>query len=365
MAGVTYKCLNCGSYLRFRPELQKWKCDSCDSEYDEKTLLEKAAEYEHDHEHDHEHEHAEETAGRQETAGDAGDSAHSQVMYHCPSCGSAVITDETTVATNCYYCGNPVILEGKLTDDMRPDKALPFTISREMAVDRFMQWVRKKRFVPKGFFAKELVSNLKGVYYPHFVTDCDVDGTFEGEGQNTSVAQTTNYTITTTQHFHFRRRADIAFNRLMRPALKSTDRKLSDGIHPFPLDDMKPFSGAYLAGFLAERRDVGMEEATADIPGELEGYVKPLLSPTLHYSTYQGSAQAVVKNQQSQYVLLPTWIISYHREGDKEPYYYAMNGCTGTVCGKLPIARGKLYLAGGLLAAACFGLYCLAAYFLF
>ncbi|MBN1777747.1 MAG: TFIIB-type zinc ribbon-containing protein [Clostridiales bacterium] len=350
MAGVTYQCPNCGSYLRFRPELQRWKCDSCDSEFNEETLLEKAAEYEHDH--DHAHEHAQEEAA-------------AQVVYHCPSCGSAVITDETTVATHCYYCHNPVVLEGKLTRDMRPEKALPFAISKEMAVERFMQWVGKKRFVPKGFFAREQVKNIQGVYYPHFVTDCEVDGSYEGEGRNTSIAQTPQYTITTTQHFRFRRRADINFKRLMRPALKSADRKLSDGIHPFPLETMKPFSGAYLAGFLAERRDIGKDEATADIREELEGYVRPLLSPTLNYMSHSGTTEAKIKQKHSQYVLLPTWVISYHREGDKAPYYFAMNGCTGTVCGKLPVSKGKLLLTGGLLSAACFVVYGLAAYFLF
>ncbi|HPJ02131.1 MAG TPA: hypothetical protein PKU80_04770 [Candidatus Limiplasma sp.] len=366
MAGVTYQCLNCGSYLRFRPELQLWKCDSCDSEYDEKTLLQMAAKHEHDHDHDHEHDHAQEHAHEQGAEAAAKDAeGTSQVIYHCPSCGSAVITDETTVATHCYYCHNPIVLEGKLTDDLRPEKALPFTISKEMAVDRFMQWVSKKRFVPTGFFAKEQVKNIQGVYYPHFVTDCEVDGTYEGEGTNTSITQTVNYTVTTTQHFHFKRRADIQFKRLMRPALKSADRKLSDGIHPFPLDNMKEFSGAYLAGFLAERRDIDKQDATADIQGEIDGYIRPLLAPTLHYTAHVGNTDADVKKMNSQYVLLPTWVISYHREGDKEPYYFAMNGCTGTVCGKLPIARGKLWLAGGILSAALFGAYSLMAYFLF
>jgi len=350
LAGVTYQCPSCGSYLRFRPELQKWKCDSCDSEYDEETLLKKAAE------HAREHAHAQ-TAEQAEGA--------AQVIYHCPSCGSAVMTDETTVATHCYYCHNPVVLEGKLTADLRPEKALPFTISKEMAVERFMQWVGKKRFVPTGFFAREQVKNIQGVYYPHFVTDCEVDGSYEGEGRNTSVAQTPQYTVTTTQHFKFKRRADISFKRLMRPALKATDRKLSDGIHPFPLEEMKPFSGAYLAGFLAERRDIDQEEATADIQEELSDYIRPLLSPTLNYMSHSGSTEAKLKHKHSQYVLLPTWVISYHREGDKAPYYFAMNGCTGTVCGKLPISKGKLLLSGGLLSAVCFCAYCLAAYFLF
>ena len=52
-------------------------------------------------------------------------------------------------------------------------------------------------------------------------------------------------------------------------------------------------------------------------------------------------------------------------KGQEEPYYYAMNGRTGEVCGKLPINKGKLRLYGLGLAAACFVVYCVAAYFLF
>ena len=42
MAGVTFKCLNCGNSLKFNPDDQKWKCDFCGSIFDEQTLLAKA-----------------------------------------------------------------------------------------------------------------------------------------------------------------------------------------------------------------------------------------------------------------------------------------------------------------------------------
>ena len=150
----------------------------------------------------------------------------------------------------------------------------------------------------------------------------------------------------------------------MRPALKSADRKLSDGIHPFPLEEVKPFSGAYLSGFLAERRDLNAEEATADIEGELSGYVSPLLTQTVHYTSYSGASSARMKDKKCKYVLLPTWVLTYAKSGEKEPYYYAMNGRTGEVCGKLPINMGKLRLYGLGLAALCFAVYCVIAYFL-
>ena len=372
MAGVTYKCPNCGSYIAFNPDNQKWKCDSCGSVYDEKTLLAKAEAYQQEAEAEHaqaeqEHNHAHAAAEAEPAAGgnapeaDTGD----QVVYHCPSCGSEIMTDATTVATQCYYCHNPVVLQGKLTADMKPDEVLPFAISREKGVEQFMRWVAKKKFVPSGFFARDQIQQMQGVYYPHFVTKCVVDGRYEGEGLRSTVVDSGQYIVTTTEHFAVTRRADITFHNVMRPALKSTDRKLSDGIHPFPLDDVKPFSGAYLSGFLAERRDLNVAEATADVQEELTGYVSPLLTQTVHYTTYSGSATAALKDSQSKYVLLPTWVLTYQKNGEKEPYYYAMNGRTGAVCGKLPIAKGKLRLFGLGLAAACFAVYCMAAYFLF
>ena len=109
MAGVTYKCTNCGGPVSFAPDLQKWSCAFCKSQFTEKDLLPKADAY------------AQEAAQEaRSAAGDAdgkpGDAQTSQgreecraaqqdqVAYHCPSCGSQVMTDATTVATHCYYC---------------------------------------------------------------------------------------------------------------------------------------------------------------------------------------------------------------------------------------------------------------------
>ncbi len=363
MAGVTYSCPNCGSYLAFNPDLQKWKCNSCGSIFDEQTLLKRAAEYQQQAEQQKAAEHAHEAPAPEPAQPEQ--NTGSQVVYHCPACGSEIITDETTVATSCYYCHNPVVLEGKLTADMKPDQVLPFSISEEKAVDGFLKWVSKKRFVPKGFFARDQIKQMEGVYYPHFISDCIVDGTYEGEGRRSTVVDTGRDIITTTEHYAVHRRGMITFQNVMRPALKSEDRKLSDGIHPFPLEDVKPFSGAYLAGFVAERRDMTEDEATADVESELTNYVTPLLTESVHYNSVSGSSTASLVDKECRYTLLPTWVLTYVKTGQKVPYYYAMNGRTGEVCGKLPLNKTKLRLWGLGLAAGCFILYCAAAYFLF
>lgn len=238
MAGITYKCPSCGGYLNFDPDGGQWKCPFCHSTFQEDQLL----------------------TGEGERTGERPDTASekdgAQVTYHCPSCGSQIVTDETTVATHCYYCHSPVVLQGKLTDDMRPDGVLPFAIDQQKATTSFMDWVRRKRFVPKGFFSEQQVREMTGVYYPHFVTDCEAEGAIDGEGRQVSVAETPKYIITSTRHYHVRREGRFSFRGIMRPALSSANRKLSDGIHPFPLENAKPFAGAYLSGFVAERRDL-------------------------------------------------------------------------------------------------------------
>lgn len=343
MAASTYKCPSCGGYLAFDPDTQKWKCPFCDSILDEKDVLEK------------------EPSAEQQPA----EGGH-QVMYRCQSCGSEIMTDETTVATHCYYCHSPVVLEGKLTSDMRPDSVLPFSIDKEKAVASFMDWVRSKRYVPKAFFKEAQIESMTGVYYPHFIADCEVEGSVEGEGRNVSVINSPNYITTKTDHYRVRREADLTFRSIMRPALSKANRKLSDGIHPYPLKEMKPFSDAYLTGFLAERRDIDAESIQTDIEQEVAGYVQPLLSDTVHYESQSLRAAARVKTLKTRYVLLPTWVLTYPNKQKKDdPYYYAMNGRTGEICGKLPIDRKKLNLTALGFGAAVFAAACMLCYFLF
>ena len=73
MAGVTYKCPNCGAYLTFDPDSQQWKCPFCSSAFPETELKGKAE------------------AFQKEADKEAEQSSGAQVVYHCPSCGSEIM----------------------------------------------------------------------------------------------------------------------------------------------------------------------------------------------------------------------------------------------------------------------------------
>ena len=138
MSPVTYKCPNCGGPLTFDAAKQLFDCDYCRGEFSEQYLVQK-----------------EQAAARQKADAEqaalteqAEQAEQQEVVYNCPSCGAELVTSETTAATFCYYCHNPVVLTGRLEKALQPDQVLPFAVPREQAVEKFLAWCRGKRFVP-------------------------------------------------------------------------------------------------------------------------------------------------------------------------------------------------------------------------
>lgn len=65
---------------------------------------------------------------------------------------------------------------------------------------------------------------------------------------------------------------------------------------------------------------------------------------------YVEEYHASTEREKWQYMLLPAWVMTYQYHG--ETYYYAVNGQTGKVCGRLPLSKARLaILFGGVTAA--------------
>ena len=65
------------------------------------------------------------------------------------------MTDDTTAATRCYYCHNPVVLTDRLSGEFHPDGVVPFTVSRDEALAAFRKFIGKRKFVDRRFFSDE------------------------------------------------------------------------------------------------------------------------------------------------------------------------------------------------------------------
>ena len=205
MSVITYKCPNCGGGLEFDPSGQNYKCSYCLSEFTQETLYE-----------------AEKVKSREQNAAetDSGDDARSQpVLYTCPSCGAEIVADETTTASFCYYCHNPVVLAGKMTGGYHPDFVIPFAIDREKTVEIFTQWIGKKKYVPKAFYSPDQIEKISGVYFPYWLYSCSVDGKLDAEGTKIKTWVMGNIRYTETQKFKVDRSGRMRVEHVTRNAV--------------------------------------------------------------------------------------------------------------------------------------------------
>ncbi len=340
MPAFTYKCPSCGNALKYEPNGDSFACDFCQSHFDKAyldTLSDKAY-------------------GQEKKRG-ALDyrPGEEEFLFSCPSCGAELVTSETTAATQCYYCHNPVVIVGRLDEAFRPDALLPFKYDKDQAKSRFFKWIRNKKYVPKEFIAESSVERLAGVYYPYWLADYEASASFTGEGQIVTHSVTAKYNITTTKYYSVSRDADISFRNVERSALQKADRKLADAVHPYDTQGLVDFSPSYLSGFMAEKRDIAKDAIKGSVEEELKGYAQPLITSNTPYTSLVGSTSVQLKGNRYRYTLLPAYVMTYRGEKGNM-YYYAMNGQTGEVCGVLPVDMKKLILHGGVLAAAVCGI---------
>ncbi len=312
MAVITYKCPNCGGDLRFDPESQRFKCEYCRSDFSQDEVEQMAPD--------------------------------SALLYHCPNCGAEIVTDETTTATFCYYCHNPVVLSGKMQGEYRPDLVIPFAIDREKAIEIFSGWIGRKKYIPKEFYSPEQIETMTGIYFPYWMFDCQVEGKLSAEATKLKTWVSGSVQFVQTETFDVSRAGQMPVEHVTRNALKKANRQLVEGVLPFEMEGIKPFSMGYLSGFQAENRDMERQEFTAEVEQEVREFAADSLKRDIgaYDSVKVRSQSAEIQNPKWSYTLLPVWTLTYKDEKNDKIYYFACNGQTGKVCGELPVDNGRL-----------------------
>lgn len=82
------------------------------------------------------------------------------------------------------------------------------------------------------------------------------------------------------------------------------------------------------------------------------------------YSVVTGKQSSFsIKSEQYAYMLLPVWLLTY-KALDGAKYYFAMNGQTGEIHGRLPVDMVKLSAFAGALGGSLFVIVLALLYFL-
>lgn len=353
---VNYKCPACTGPLHFVGSSGKLECDYCGSVFDvaeieaQQKPKEEAAAAAFQQQHQHQAQQAAEAAQFAAEGWDASQltdqwGAEGQGMraYNCPSCGAELICDETTAATSCPYCGNNTIVPGQFSGTLKPDLILPFKLDKEAAVSALKKHYQGKRFLPKRFSDQNHIQEIRGIYVPFWLFDGAADADVMFEATRSHSHRQGKYEVTTTEHYNVHRAGSLAFEKVPVDASSKIPDDHMDSIEPFDYSELRPFSTAYMPGFLADKYDVSAGDCIARADDRCETSVLNALSDTVHgYETVTPLNHEVLLHRGKVfYAMLPVWLLSTKWK-DKD-YLFAMNGQTGKLVGDLPVDRGRFW----------------------
>ena len=332
---TNYQCPACTGPLHFDGATGRLKCDYCGSSF---TVQEIEALY--DDKLD-----AAEAAGvaaqSAPAAEDSADWTDGLRAYNCPSCGAELLCDETTAATSCPYCGNPTVVPSQFHGLLKPDYVLPFKLDKKDAIAALKRYYQGKRLLPRAFSAQNHIEEVKGVYVPFWLYDGQVKADIRYAATRTRSFRSGQYQITETEHFQVRRAGTLEFQRIPADGSSKMPDAHMDAIEPFDYSELKPFSTAYLPGFLADIYDVPSEKtaqrasaracrtAEAEFNATVSGYAT--CTPT--------ESDVSMPRIKARYALLPVWLLSTQWNG--KSFLFAMNGQTGKLIGDLPVSPGR------------------------
>ena len=341
---TNHQCPACTGPLNFNPQTGKLGCEFCGSEFE---LAEIEALYQEKEESAVEaHEKAESKAGEWDLSGlsqDWGADAAGMKTYSCPACTAELICDETTAATSCPYCGNPTVVPGQFSGSLKPDFVIPFKHSKDEAIKALKKHYQKRFFLPRAFTANNQLQKIQGVYVPFWLFDGEAEGDVFFKATRSHTKKRGDYEIIETKHFNCKRSGSVAFEKVPVDASAKMPDDYMESLEPFDYGELKPFSTAYLPGFLADKYDVSVEDSQERADKRCaESLALELKTTVLGYETVSEISRIIKLNRgKVHYALLPVWLLNTKWNG--KDYLFAMNGQTGKLVGDLPMDKGKFW----------------------
>ncbi len=331
---LEYKCPCCGGSIEFNSDLQQMKCPYCDTVFDVETLKD------YDNELKNEKEKEDNMSWDTSVSGEWQDGeTNGMYVYTCNSCGGEIIAEETTGATQCPYCGNPVVMSRQFSGDLRPDYVIPFKLDKKAAKEKLQQHLTGKRLLPKLFKDENHIDEIKGVYVPFWLFDADADADIRYKATKVRSWRSGDYRYVETSYFSVLRSGNIAFENVPADGSEKITDDLMESIEPFDYSQAVDFQTAYLSGFLADKYDVTANQVVDRINKRVKNSTEQAFASTVngYTSVTPEHSNVHIANGKAKYALFPVWILNTTWEGNR--YTFAMNGQTGKFVGNLPVDK--------------------------
>ncbi|MGI6765688.1 MAG: hypothetical protein ACOX4R_00575 [Lentihominibacter sp.] len=331
---IEYKCPNCGGAIAFNIATQNLKCPFCDTEYElealkayDDSLKKEADDFVWNTE-----------AGGQWTEGETA----GLKVYICQSCAGEIVGDDTLGSSRCPYCDSTIVMKEQFAGDLKPDYVIPFKLEKEEAKKAFAEHLLGKKLLDRRFVDENKIDEIKGVYVPFWLFDTALDADVSYKCSNSKSSRSGDYIITKTDYYLCNVEGSMGFDRIPVDGSSKMADDLMESLEPFDSSDAVPFQTAYMAGYMANRYDVELEESIDNINRRVKGSAEDVfMDQVTGFETKTVSSSRIkLKDSESKYALYPIWTLKINWKG--KLYTFAMNGQTGKFVGdQLPENKAK------------------------
>ena len=268
----------------------------------------------------------------------------------CESCGAVVQFSGTITSKQCAYCDSPIQLENAYEAPHRipVDGVLPFAVDRDSAFANLRKWVQSRWFAPNEFKRRGVQGKFNGLYIPFWTFDAMTVTNYTGQRGD-------NYTVTTGSGKNRRTEIRIRwswvsgrikrfFDDVLVVASGGLPEQRINDLEPWPLKKCEPFKRDYLAGFLARKYDIDLDEGFLTARNRIDEAIERDIRSNI------GGDHQIIDSVNTNYsamtykhLLLPLWMLTYRYH--EKPYQVVVNAATGEVQGDRPYIWIKITLA--------------------
>ena len=329
---LIYKCPCCDGAIEFDSTSQKLKCPFCDTEFDVNTIEEYNNEINSNNTDDL-------NWTNFSTDDWIDDDSDNIIEYSCNACGGVIIANSNTAATSCPFCDNTVIIQNKLRNSLKPDFIIPFKLDKKAAKESLLNHFKGKKLLPKVFKDENHIDDIKGMYVPFWLFNCDSQGNARYRATRVRTWRDSNYIYTETSYYLVKRSGKMNFEKVPVDGSSIIDDKLMESIEPYNWNEIMDFNTAYLSGYFADKYDVDSEATSQRANDRIKKSTSSALDSTVigYNSVIQQNLNISLTNTSVKYALLPVWFLNTTWNGQK--FIFVMNGQTGKFAGNLPLDK--------------------------
>lgn len=280
------------------------------------------------------------------------------MTFACGHCGARLGFVGVRTET-CPYCASPNFVERQpRAGQPRPELVLAFTGDARTAKRKLDLWLGTRTWFADARIKRARVEDLRGVYLPAYLYSAVAHTDYTAaigehytqteryettDGQGNKKAETRSVTRT-----EYRPLAGHHVG-YVTDVLVSASAGLSNAelraVEPYDLLQLRRYSPAVVAGWIAEEFSQGPDDCRRTSRGEAVDEVGLRLRRFLPGDSHSDlSWRTTVAWESLAPILVPVWVLAVRYRDDRAPLRVVINGQTGAIAGKAPLAWWKVSL---------------------